>query len=207
MTAKKPAKPASAKTRSRSSIGAVRSPQSTEAILEAAAAILEEQGYRAFTMDALVERAGSSKPTIYRWWRSKGALLRDVYERAALTFVTTPDTGNLEQDLIVHLRSLWSWWRSSSAGETLRSFFIEIQLDSKAIAEFRDEFLPRRERTLRRIFAHAVSSGEIVDGPGVEVAVSMLTGMSWLHLITANLDNLDDIDHSVAVLVQGLRAR
>ncbi|EXF93445.1 TetR family transcriptional regulator [Pseudomonas fluorescens HK44] len=196
-----------AKPRSRSSIGAVRSPQSTEAILEAAAAILEEQGYRAFTMDALVERAGSSKPTIYRWWRSKGALLRDVYERAALTFVTSPDTGNLEQDLIVHLRSLWTWWRSSSAGETLRSFFIEIQMDSKAIAEFREEFLPRRERTLRKIFARAVSAGEIVDGPAVEAAVSMLTGMSWLHLITANLENLDDIDNSVAVIVKGLRVR
>jgi AcrR family transcriptional regulator len=196
-----------AKPRSRSSIGAVRSPQSTEAILEAAAAILEEQGYRAFTMDALVERAGSSKPTIYRWWRSKGALLRDVYERAALTFVTSPDTGNLEQDLIVHLRSLWTWWRSSSAGETLRSFFIEIQMDSKAIAEFREEFLPRRERTLRKIFARAVSAGEIVDGPAVEVAVSMLTGMSWLHLITANLENLDDIDNSVAVIVKGLRVQ
>lgn len=199
--------PKPAKPRSRSSIGAVRSPQSTEAILEAAAAILEEQGYRAFTMDALVERAGSSKPTIYRWWRSKGALLRDVYERAALTFVTSPDTGNLEQDLIEHLRSLWSWWRSSSAGETLRSFFIEIQLDSKAIAEFREEFLPRRERTLRKIFARAVSAGEIVDGPAVEVAVSMLTGMSWLHLVTANLENLDDIDNSVAVIVKGLRVR
>jgi AcrR family transcriptional regulator len=156
-------------------------------------------------MDALVERAGSSKPTIYRWWRSKGALLRDVYERAALTFVTSPDTGNLEQDLIVHLRSLWTWWQSSSAGETLRSFFIEIQMDSKAIAEFREEFLPRRERTLRKIFARAVSAGEIVDGPAVEVAVSMLTGMSWLHLITANLENLDDIDNSVAVIVKGLR--
>jgi AcrR family transcriptional regulator len=201
-TKSKPAKP-----RSRSSIGAVRSPQSTEAILEAAAAILEEQGYRAFTMDALVERAGSSKPTIYRWWRSKGALLRDVYERAALTFVTSPDTGNLEQDLIEHLRSLWSWWRSSSAGETLRSVFIEIQLDSKAIAEFREEFLPRRERTLRKIFARAVSAGEIADGPAVEVAVSMLTGMSWLHLVTANLENLDDIDHSVALIVKGLRIR
>lgn len=195
------------KPRSRSSIGAVRSPQSTEAILEAAAAILEEQGYRAFTMDALVERAGSSKPTIYRWWRSKGALLRDVYERAALTFVTSPDTGNLEQDLIEHLRSLWSWWRSSSAGETLRSFFIEIQLDSNAIAEFREEFLPRRERTLRKIFARAVSAGEIADGPAVDVAVSMLTGMSWLHLVTANLENLDDIDNSVSVIVKGLRIR
>lgn len=207
MAQNKSVKSGLAKPRSRSSIGAVRSPQSTEAILEAAAAILEEQGYRAFTMDALVERAGSSKPTIYRWWRSKGALLRDVYERAALTFVTSPDTGNLEQDLIVHLRSLWNWWRSSSAGETLRSFFIEIQLDSQAIAEFREEFLPRRERTLRKIFARAVSSGEIVDGPAVEAAVSMLTGMSWLHLITANLEKLDDIDNSVAVIVRGLRVR
>ncbi|MGY4494516.1 TetR/AcrR family transcriptional regulator [Pseudomonas sp. TE3610] len=194
------------KPRSRSSIGAVRSPQSTEAILEAAAAILEEQGYKAFTMDALVERAGSSKPTIYRWWRSKGALLRDVYERAALTFVTSPDTGNLEQDLIVHLRSLWQWWRSSSAGETLRSVFIEIGLDVNAIEEFRQAFLPRRERTLRKIFARAVSTGEIVDGPAIDAAVSMLTGMSWLHLVTANLDNLDDIDHCVAVIVKGLRA-
>ncbi|WP_297833906.1 TetR/AcrR family transcriptional regulator [Pseudomonas sp.] len=200
-------KPKSAKTRSRSSIGAVRSPQSTEAILDAAAAILEEHGYKAFTMDALVERAGSSKPTIYRWWRSKGALLRDVYERTALTFVTAPDTGDLERDLIVHLRSLWSWWRSSSAGETLRSLITEIQHDSTAIDEFREAFLPRRERTLRKIFARAVDSGQITEGAAVEVAVSMLTGMSWLHLVTANLENLDDIDKAVSVIVNGLKPR
>ena len=89
----------------------------------------------------------------------------------------------------------------------MRSFYIEIQLDSQAIAEFREEFLPRRERTLRKIFARAVISGEIVDGPAVEAAVSMLTGMSWLHLITANLEKLDDIDNSVAVIVRGLRVR
>jgi hypothetical protein len=35
----------------------------------------------------------------------------------------------------------------------------------------------------------------------------MLTGMSWLHLVTANLENLDDIDNSVAVIVKGLRVR
>jgi len=197
--------PRSPKIRRRSSIGAVRSPQSTEAILDAAAAILEEQGYRAFSMDALVERAGSSKPTIYRWWRSKGALLRDVYERAALTFVTSPDTGNLQSDLVVHLRSLWTWWRSSSAGETLRSYIIEIQLDSTAIQELREEFMPRRERTLRKIFARAVNSGEISEKSDIDVAISMLTGMSWLHLMTADLENLQFIDDAVAMLVKGLR--
>ena len=195
------------KARSRSSIGAVRSPQSTEAILEAAAAILEERGYQAFTMDALVERAGSSKPTIYRWWKSKSALLRDVYERTALTFVTQPNTGDLEKDLIVHLRSLWHWWRTSSAGETLRSLITEIQHESTALEEFRREFLPRRERTLRKIFARAVESGEIHEGVDVDTAVSMLTGMSWLHLVTADLENLDDIDNAVGIIVNGLRPR
>jgi AcrR family transcriptional regulator len=198
--------PKPVKARSRSSIGAVRSPQSTEAILEAAAAILEERGYQAFTMDALVERAGSSKPTIYRWWKNKSALLRDVYERTALTFVTQPNTGDLEKDLIVHLRSLWNWWRTSSAGETLRSLIAEIQHEPKTLEEFRKEFLPRRERTLRKIFARAVESGDIHDGPVVDSAVSMLTGMSWLHLVTANLENLDYIDSAVAIVVKGLRS-
>lgn len=198
--------PKPTKGRSRSSIGAVRSPQSTEAILDAAAAILDERGYRAFTMDALVERAGSSKPTIYRWWRSKSALLRDVYERAALTFVATPDTGELQSDLITHLRSLWTWWRSSSAGETLRSYFTEIQLNPAAIKELREEFIPRRERTLRRIFAKAVERGELSPDADTSVAVSMLTGLSWLHLMSGNLDNLELIDNAVAIVVQGLRA-
>ncbi|MGI4840837.1 MAG: TetR/AcrR family transcriptional regulator [Janthinobacterium lividum] len=199
--------PKPVKSRSRSSIGAIRSPQSTEAILDAAAAILEERGYRAFTMDALVERAGSSKPTIYRWWRSKGALLRDVYERTALTFVASPDTGELHSDLVTHLRSLWIWWRSSSAGETLRSYFTEIQLDPAAIQELREEFMPRRERTLRKIFARAVERGEIHAQADTGVAVSMLTGMSWLHLMAGNLDNLQFIDDAVGILVNGLRAQ
>lgn len=199
--------PKPAKSRSRSSIGAVRSPQSTEAILDAAAAILEERGYRAFTMDALVERAGSSKPTIYRWWRSKGALLRDVYERAALTFVASPDTGELQSDLVEHLRSLWIWWRSSSAGETLRSYFTEIQLVPGAVQELREEFMPRRERTLRKIFARAVQRGELAPEVDTSVAVSMLTGMSWLHLMTGNLENLQFIDDAVAILVKGLYAQ
>jgi AcrR family transcriptional regulator len=158
-------------------------------------------------MDALVERAGSSKPTIYRWWKSKSALLRDVYERTALTFVTQPNTGDLEKDLIVHLRSLWHWWHTSSAGETLRSLITEIQHESTALEEFRREFLPRRERTLRKIFARAVESGEIHEGVDVDTAVSMLTGMSWLHLVTADLENLDDIDNAVGIIVNGLRPR
>jgi hypothetical protein len=124
-----------------------------------------------------------------------------------LTFVKQPDTGDLEKDLVVYLRSLWDWWRTSSAGETLRSLVTEIQQDPVAIEEFRKEFLPRRERTLRQIFARAVDSGEVRGDAPTDAAVAMLTGMSWLHLVTANLENASEIDNAVAIIVTGLKAR
>ncbi|XHH31104.1 TetR/AcrR family transcriptional regulator [Xanthomonas euroxanthea] len=137
-------------------MGAVRSPESTEAILTAAEAILEENGYKAFTLDAVVARAGASKPTIYRWWGSKAALIREVYERSGEASLVVPDTGSLEQDLKAHLGSLWRWWATTRSGEALRSFITEIQLNPESLQEFRETFLPRRERTLRNIFARAV---------------------------------------------------
>jgi hypothetical protein len=52
-----------------------------------------------------------------------------------------------------------------------------------------------------------VESGEIPEGVAVDTAVSMLTGMSWLHLVTADLENLDDINSAVGIIVNGLRPR
>lgn len=199
-------KNAKAKGRSRLSIGAVRSPESTEAILTAAADILEEHGYKAFTLDAVVARAGASKPTIYRWWGSKATLIREVYERSGEASLVIPDTGNLEQDLNIHLCSLWQWWSSTRSGEALRSFITEIQLNTESLEEFRQTFLPRRERTMRHIFERALTRGEIEDKSAIEAAATMLTGMSWLHLLTGNLDAKQNIKNAVHIVVSGLRA-
>ncbi|EPK0738285.1 Bacterial regulatory proteins, tetR family [Klebsiella pneumoniae] len=211
MTAKSKVPSASAgvhkqKSRSRLSIGAVRSPESTEAILKAAADILEENGYKDFTLDAVVARAGASKPTIYRWWGSKAALIREVYELSGEASLVIPSTGSLEQDLNIHLGSLWNWWRTTRSGEALRSFITEIQLKPESLEEFRKIFLPRRERSMRRIFDQALARGEIKDATGIEAAASMLTGLSWLHLLTGNLEATQQIEQGVKIVAQGLKA-
>ena len=69
----------------RTSIGAQRNPDSEEAILAAAEAILIEEGFAAFSIEAVARRAKAGKPTIYRWWPSKAALLLDVYHRKSRT--------------------------------------------------------------------------------------------------------------------------
>ena len=62
----------------RRSIGSRRNPETQEAILEAAEALLLEGGVAGFSIEAVARRARAGKPTIYRWWPNKTALLLEV---------------------------------------------------------------------------------------------------------------------------------
>ena len=62
----------------RGSIGAIRNPESDAAIMAAARDLLAEKGYGAFTMSEVARRAHASKPTLYRRWDNKAALIFDL---------------------------------------------------------------------------------------------------------------------------------
>lgn len=68
-------------------------------LLQATQDLLIEQGYERLTMDAVAQRCGASKATIYRRWPSKTAL---VVAAAAALFQAPdlPDTGGLREDLL-----------------------------------------------------------------------------------------------------------
>jgi len=57
-----------------------------ESILQAAAACFGEQGYRATTLEAVAERLGISRVTLYRYCPSKEELLTRVFERSIAIF-------------------------------------------------------------------------------------------------------------------------
>jgi AcrR family transcriptional regulator len=192
--------------KSRTSKGAVRSEETTDAILAAASSIIEEKGYAGFTLDAVVKRAGSSKPTIYRWWNNKGALIRDVYERRGESSLKQPDTGDLAEDLTIHLTELWRWWRSSRSGEMLRSLISELHLHPELLEEFRTSFLQRRSRVLRMIIHSAAARGTEIDASKIDAGIELLTGLSWLRLLTANLEAEEQISPAVAIVVAGISA-
>jgi AcrR family transcriptional regulator len=56
-------------------------------------------GYAAFTMDALVERTGVSKTTMYKHWPSRTGLIAATVQ-ALTAEPAVPDTGNVRDDLI-----------------------------------------------------------------------------------------------------------
>src|SRR6185436_14876416 len=58
-----------------------RSRQTLTRLLDAAEALLDENGLDAATVPAIAERAGVSVGVVYRRFRNKDELLRAVYER------------------------------------------------------------------------------------------------------------------------------
>ena len=77
--------------------------------------MLLEGGLGAFSIEAVARRAKAGKPTIYRWWPTKTALLLDVYQRQK-AMIRYPDTGDIEADLLGLLTSLLDFWKSEAGG-------------------------------------------------------------------------------------------
>src|SRR5271155_1186643 len=80
--------------------GRPRSEHSRQAILRAMSELVLDRDLSEISMDAVAERAGASKATIYRWWTSKELLVLEALRSewdTALAEVT--DTGSLAGDL------------------------------------------------------------------------------------------------------------
>ncbi|AZO78172.1 MULTISPECIES: TetR/AcrR family transcriptional regulator [unclassified Bosea (in: a-proteobacteria)] len=170
----------------RASIGAKRNPASQAAILAAARAVLAEEGYAGFSIDAVSRRAGAGKPTIYRWWKNRADLLMEVYaaEKAIIRAVPTDD---LARDLVDHTIALWSFWCGTPSGRTFRALLAEAQSDPEALAALREKFLPERLRDVRGLFAAAVARGDI-PAEEVEARLALYLGFNWFHVLTDQLE-------------------
>ena len=86
--------------RSRGASGARVAEGVTEAIIEATLTLAEEQGIDEVTIEAVAARANISRPTLYRRWSSKDALLEETLEVMVDRYRVDPDTGNVRDDLI-----------------------------------------------------------------------------------------------------------
>ena len=191
--------------KARRSIGARRNPASAEAILEAAEAVLAEGGHAGFSIEAVARRARAGKPTIYRWWPSKAALLLDVYQRQKR--FAYPDTGNLEEDITGFLGSLLANWRDTATGPIFRSVIAEAQSDENAAKALAVYAADRRAQTGKMI-ERAKARGDAAADADPEVIADLVSSFAWSRLLTDRLDADERELRAVARLIaQGIRER
>jgi AcrR family transcriptional regulator len=187
----------------RRSIGARRNPDTQEAILDAAEAIVEEEGIAGFSIEAVAKRARAGKPTIYKWWPGRTALLLEVYHRHKPANVHM-DTGSVEGDVVAFFTGVFAHWGNTGAGQVFRFIVAEAQRDEAAAASLRAYALERRQQS-GQIFERGVARGELAADIDTGLAADMLAGFAWHRLLSGRLiADPDEMRQAARQLVRGL---
>jgi AcrR family transcriptional regulator len=164
--------------------GRPRSEQARLAILDTMIELLLEHGLAGASMDAVAERAGVSKATMYRWWPTKETLaLEALYHSWADVEPQQPDTGSIRSDLLALLLPWVRRLRTRPYGRVIAALVTEAQTDPAFEKQYRAHFVePRREQG-RAALARAAARGDIPRHTDVDVALDLLYGPLYHRLL------------------------
>ncbi|HEX3607624.1 MAG TPA: TetR/AcrR family transcriptional regulator [Candidatus Dormibacteraeota bacterium] len=154
-----------------------RGPRARERVLRAALEVLAERGMPGFTMEAVAQRAGASKATLYRHWRSQAALLIDALDLVIAPF-EAPATGTLRGDVLELLSRLEVLVGTQPYGRLMAAFVDAAERDP-ALAGLQDRISESRRAPLRRILGAARDRGELPAATDIELAVDLFAGPAF----------------------------
>ena len=188
--------------------GRPRSEKARTAILAAAADLLLQQGLAAVSMDAVAERAGVSKATIYRWWPSKESLtLEALYTEWADVRPRPVRTGDVRADLLSLLRPWARLVRKRPYGLVIAALVTEAQTDPAFAAQYREQFVAPRRAAAREILEDGIARGALPERIDVDVALDLLYGPLYHRLLHGHAPITEEfVDDVVETVVSGLEA-
>jgi len=133
-----------------------------------------EHGYNAVTIDAIASRAGVSKPTVYRRWSGRQAVMVAAMER----FVQpreVPDLGSFRAEVLAFLRDRAEIYKSAG----VRRIMAGSVAASNEDADFHRDvqpFIDRFPAGMRRIIQRGIARGEVRPDIDIDLLTAMING-------------------------------
>lgn len=141
-----------------------------DAILEATRELLVERGYVGMTMDAVAERAGAGKATVYRRWTSKVQLTLDAIAcHLPVTIEDLPDSGSLRGDLMCLQRAILR----PDTGDLMAGLTDLMREKPEVAMAFQREFIALRTGLIVDILERAEQRGEVPVGRDLEMIATV----------------------------------
>lgn len=174
-------------------------------ILEAALDLVEDLGFANITTDAIAERAGASKATIYRWWPNKAAVLMEAL-REAVAQESFPNTGDLREDIRLQLRNFIKLL-TGRHGRVFKAFVAAAQNDPEIAETFRGVWIkPRRAIAKATLERHR--GRELREEADLELVLDALYGPIYLRLLVGHRSLTEKLaDTLTDVVLEGIRKR
>ncbi len=194
--------------------GRPRDPRIDAAVLRATVELLAETGYSGLLVAAIAQRAGTSKPAIYRRWPSKAHLVHEaVFPIGAATAL--PDTGSLPDDLREMVRRAMTFLTTPAARAALPGLVGEMAADPTLHSALLERFAGIIGGGLAELLERAVDRGEVrADVTAAELASQLteaIAGITLMGLIT-HANELDSglgdvwVDRTTTLLLKGISA-
>lgn len=153
-------------------------------ILQATRELLAERGYDGMTMDAVAERAGAGKSTVYRRWPSKVRLTVDsLLCSKQLSIDEVPDSGSLREDLL----SVATAASRLKSDDLMSGVLSAIREEAEVAEVFREQFVAGRVRLVRALLERARLRGETVPGADLDMIAAVAPAMIHYRKVVTHL--------------------
>lgn len=184
--------------------GRPRDEEVHHAILKAATKMLRDVGYFEMSIEAIALKANVGKPTVYRWWPSKGYLTLEALIERGKDRPKLPDLGSLEKDLL-QLFEHWSVGMEGKSSTAFNGLIAEAQVDEKLKNEIQ-EYIRNGKESFKMILQRASQRGEIADDVDLDVLSDLIYGSKWYRFLL-NPEPVDiDFAKRVVEIIRHLRS-
>ncbi|HEX5254465.1 MAG TPA: TetR/AcrR family transcriptional regulator [Mycobacterium sp.] len=186
--------------------GRPRDPRIDAAVLRATVELLAETGYPGLLVSAIAERAGTSKPAIYRRWPSKAHLVHEaVFPIGAGTAI--PDSGSVPDGLREMVRRTMTFLTTPAARAALPGLIGEMAADPTLHSALLERFAGVIGGGLSDWLAAAAARGEVRSDVTAAELAETIAGVTLVALLTRATE-LDDawVDRNTRLLLKGISA-
>ena len=156
--------------------GRPRSPQADAAILQAARAVLAEDGWPGFTVERVAARAGVATATLYRRWSSRADLAVGAVAEMLASALQVPPHDSAEEDVQAAVSAVAAVMGNPTGRAAYLAVLAAAARDQPLRERVDRELLDPVRATVAAGIARAQARGEAPADADVDLVYDLLTG-------------------------------
>ena len=151
-------------------------------ILDAVFELLQTQSVRDLQIEEVCCKAGVSKPTIYKWWPTKAAMVMAMFEQRMVRRLPPIESLNAEQLIRVAVPGLIRLF-NGPFGRVAAEMIAAGQSEPTVLREFRDRYVLKRRKVAVKALEEAYASGEMKRSVDPELLLDLIFGPIYFRLL------------------------
>ena len=162
--------------------GRPRDPGYDKAILDATLEILNNKGYAGLSIDGVAAKTGVGRPTIYRRWPSKAALVIAALTQSPL-LTPAHDTGALRDDLLAFLSDQVRLMNLPASRRITAGLVADLVADPELSETYLGDYVGQRQAAVREALLRGIERGELRPDANLDLIYDLLMGPLFMRSV------------------------